>query len=204
MNSAYRVMLGALFCLAPLGAQAAGWNEAVSGDLSNDRFAPTLVSVVPGKNIVLGSTGNSGQGVDRDYFKINVPSGYTLRSIRLLGNTTVSGGASFLAIESGPQILVTPTGGGVSNLLGYTHYAPDQIDTDILPAMLIGVSPPLPSATYAFWVQDTGGPATYGFEFLIESIAESGDVPVLPVWAAALMAAAFLVPALGRGGWRLR
>jgi hypothetical protein len=157
--------------MAAGAAQAApAWKESRNGDLSNDRLAPTLVPVLRGGNAILGTTGNPGSGVDRDYFRFVVPEGHVLVGIRLLRNTTVSGGASFVAIEKGEQITCTPTGQGVEDLLGLAHYSAAEIGTDILPAMLIGTKAPLPAGAYAVWVQDTGGPATYGFEFVIRRV----------------------------------
>jgi hypothetical protein len=155
------------FAAAGPANAASAWKEARKGDLSNDRLAPTLVQVVAGGNAVHGTTGNDGRGVDRDYFRFVVPEGYELAAIRLLRDTSVSGGASFIAIEKGEQITCTETGQGVEDLLGFAHYGNDQIGTDILPGMLIGATAPLPAGPYAFWVQDTGGPATYGLNFVI-------------------------------------
>jgi hypothetical protein len=198
--------MGIQFCkigaviLATLGtvtaAQAStAWDESLNGDLSNDRLAPTAVTMTVGSNIVLGTTGNPGTGVDRDYFKITVPPGAVLSGITLLGNTTVSGGASFFAIEAGPQILCTPSGAGVENLLGFTHYGNGDVGSDILPnSLFLPAKPPLAAGTYSVWVQDTGGPATYGFDFVITSAGSaSGDTDApLPLWANLLLGAALL------------
>lgn len=180
MNAVMKMLTLALISVGTLNAQAAtAWNESISGDLSNDRLAPTVVSVGLGSNLVLGTTGNNGSGVDRDYFSFIVPDGSVLKAIQLLGNTSVSGGASFFALESGPQILTTPTGAGVENLLGFAHYTNDEIGSDILPLIEIGFSGALPSGQYSAWVQDTGGPATYGFDFQIAAVPESPSVAML-------------------------
>ena len=171
------------------------WDEAINGDLSNDRLSTTPVAMAVGSNALLGTVGDSGGGIDRDYFRFTVPPGAVLTSINLLGNTAVSGGASFFAMEDGTQILCTPAGVGLQNLWGFTHYNNGDIGSDILPNLLfLPHTAPLPAGTYSVWVQETGGPATYGFEFVITATgpAASADVPTLPEWAAMLMALVLL------------
>ncbi len=145
----------ALLSMCAVAVQAATvWDENSNGDFSNDGLSPTSLVVFAGSNRVFGSTGNSGNGVDRDYFSFTVPVGATLTSIMLLNNTSVSGSASFIAIQAGPQLTVSPTGAGVENLLGFAHYGNDLIGTDILP--FITFTNALPSGIYSLWVQETG------------------------------------------------
>ena len=138
------------------------WDESANGDLSNSGLTPTSLTLSPGSNQILGSTGDGGQGVDRDYFTFTLSQGQALTSIRLLGNTFVSGSFSFIGIQAGPQLTVLPSGAGGNLLLGWTHYAMGDIGTDLLP--VIAPSGALSAGTYSVWVQDTGGPATYGFD----------------------------------------
>ena len=177
-----------LFGLVSATAHAATvWDEASNGDFSNDGLTPTpLVSAV-GSNVILGATGNSGQGVDRDYFKFTVPTGAALTSIFLLPNTSVSGSVSFIGVQPGPELTVTPSGVGVERLLALGHYGSDQIGTDLLPAIEIGSTRPLPSGTYSVWVQDTGGPASYGFDFVMRSLPPAAPVPAVSEWGVLLL-----------------
>lgn len=155
------------------------WDEASNGDLSNNGLSPTSLVMALGSNIVLGTTGNDGQGIDRDYFSFIVPVGATVSSIMLLGSTNVSGGASFIGIQAGSQLTVTPSGGGAENLLGFAHYGNDQVGTDILPSVLIGSATALSSGVYSVWVQETGGPATYGFDFAVTPVPLPGAAVLL-------------------------
>jgi hypothetical protein len=181
------------FILVSLGAATAQaaivWDEASNGDFSNDGLAPTAVTIGIGSNRVLGTTGNSGQGTDRDYFKLTVPTGAVLSAITLLPNTSVSGSVSFIGIQPGPQLTVTPTGGGVEKLIALGHYGSDQIGTDLLPSLEVSTKGPLPAGTYSVWVQDTGGPASYGFDFATSAVAPppAAPAPALPNWAVALL-----------------
>ena len=171
------------------GAHAAMvWDESVNGDLSNSGLAPTSLTLNLGSNQILGDTGDGGQGVDRDYFTFTLASGQALTSIRLLANTFVSGSFSFLGIQAGPQVTVAPSGAGGQLLLGWTHYSMGDIGSDLLP--VITPSGALSPGTYSVWVQDTGGPATYGFDF--------GVTPaVVPLPPSLLLMASSL---LGLGG----
>jgi hypothetical protein len=182
------LLASALLGLASAAAQAAVvWNESVSGDLSNDGQAPTsLGALAPGSNVVLGSAGLNGQNLDRDFFSFNVPTGAILRSIMVQPNTTVFGNFSFLGIAAAPQI-------SEINLLSFLHYGPGDVGTDILPALT--ASGTLPSGVYSVWVQDTGGPVVYGFDFVLQ---QASPVP-LP-GAAAL----FALGLAGLGGVSLR
>jgi hypothetical protein len=170
------------------GALAATvWNESAQGDLSNDRLNPTAVTFTSGSNQMIGTAGNAGAGVDRDYFKITVGPGQELSSITPLVGTTVSGSVSFIGVQPGPQLTVDPSGAGAQNLLGWTHYGPGDINQDILPAIWTGG--PLPAGTYSFWIQDTAGPVTYAFDFKITPAPP--DAP-LPTWAVVALGAALL------------
>jgi hypothetical protein len=173
------------------------WNEAIEGDLSSNGLTPTPVAMSVGSNRVLGTTGDSGSGIDRDYFRFTVPTGATLTSILLLENTTVSGGASFIGIQAGAQVTVSPLGAGAEDLIALGHYGNDQIGTDLLPVIRIGSPVTLPAGTYSVWVQDTGGPASYGFDFQLTGGGAS--VPALSVGG--LSALAVLLALVARLSW---
>lgn len=153
---------------SPASQAAVIWDESVNGDLSSSGLTPTSLSLGLGSNRILGSTGDAGQGVDRDYFTFTLPVGTALSSITLLSNTFVSGSFSFIGFQTGSQVTVQPSGAGGQALLGWTHYSNGDIGSDILP--VINPTGPLGSGTYAVWVQDTGGPATYGFDFAVSQV----------------------------------
>jgi IPTL-CTERM motif len=213
MTSAHmmrNITVAALAALAigtfPMQA-GAFWDEALNGDLSNDGLSPTTVSVITGSTPVIGTTGNSGSGVDRDYFKIDVPPGATLTAIMLRAETNVSGGSSFIGIQPGPQMTVTPSGVGADSLVVRGHYDNGLIGSDLLALLQVGTPGPLPSGTYSVWVQETGGPATYGLDFVISgSSVSSASVPTLPEWGmillGLLMALAYWRWNAGSRGWR--
>lgn len=50
------------------------------------------------------------------------------------------------------------------------HYGNDMIGTDLLPTLVFSSGGVLPSGDYSLWVQETGGPVSYGFDFVISSV----------------------------------
>jgi hypothetical protein len=148
------------------------WDEGAIGDFSNNGLVPTVLTFSLGSNRVIGTTGNPGTGIDRDYFSFSVPTGMALTSLMVLSNTSVSGSSSFIGIQAGPQLTVTPSGGGVENLIGFAHYGNDQVGTDLLP--FFGIAGGLASGTYSVWVQELGGVVPYGFEFNVAAVPLPG------------------------------
>src|SRR5215831_17958756 len=164
MNLRTKLFVAVALGLTALAADASTlWDESVSGDLSSNGLSPTSLSASVGSNIVLGTAGApQGSDIDRDYFSFTIPDGMLLSSIMLLPNTATAGGLSFIGIQPGPQLTVSPTGAGAAAMIAFGHYSNAEIGTNILPSLGQAT---LPSGTYSFWVQDTGGPANYGFDF---------------------------------------
>jgi hypothetical protein len=178
--SAAGLLCMALACGAGGIAQAATvWNESTDGDLSNDRLAPSPLGLASGSNVVQATVGDGGMGIDRDYFSITVPTGAALTGLTFTPYTSVSGGSSFIALEAGPQMTVTPTGAGIADLLGFTHYGNDAIGFDLLPLLASGLNGVLPGGIYTLWVQETGGPATYGIDFTVTPVPLPGATVLL-------------------------
>jgi hypothetical protein len=167
------MLLGAA---APTHAIVA-WDETTQGDLSSNGLAPTVLTIDAGINTVLGSVGNSGAGVDRDYFSFSVPAGWLLSSM-ILRQESIPGGLSFLAIQAGPQVTVSPSGAGAAALLGYVLYGTDQIGNNLLQDMALpgGV---LGSGTYSVWVQELGGLSPYGLDLIVAEVPEPGSAALL-------------------------
>jgi hypothetical protein len=172
------------------------YNESVSGDLSNSGTAPTVLTIAVGSNQVFGTTGKTNSIVDRDYFTFTVPAGDMLSAITVLPGTQTLGnlGLSFIGMEAGPEVTVGTSPPDASGLLGWLHYGTGDIGADILPLMgsagdgASGFTPPLPSGTYSFWVQEaSAGTVNYGFDFSVAT-PEPGSQAMLLVGLGLLFA----------------
>lgn len=177
--------LGLALALLPPAHAGTVYDEGVSGDLSGSGLAPTFVTLAAGANVVIGSTGRQNGVVDRDYFTFTVPDGWQLSAVTpLAGTATVAGGLAFIGIESGTQV-TTPVTGPATTLLGWHHYAPGEIGTNILPLIgagtgAIGFTGPLGPGNYAVWIQETGtGTAPYAMEFSLSAVPEPGSAWLL-------------------------
>jgi hypothetical protein len=168
------------FALSPAPAAAAvAYDEGVSGDLSNNGLAPTLISLGVGSNTISGTSGRDQAGViDRDYFTFTLGANEALTAINVLQGT-VPIGLSFIGVQTGNQVTVSPTTTTAAGLLGWTHYDASDVGTNILDDMGIaangstGFTGPLGPGTYAFWVQEASpGTATYAFDFVVAQAPE--------------------------------
>jgi hypothetical protein len=177
-----RALILAIFLLAAVrpAAGALVYHEGIQGDLSNDRLAPTTLMLGNGDSTVIGAA-RSG---NIDYLSIVVPGGSQLDAI-LLAAYVSSSTLSFIAIQAGPVFTEPPTGTDVGNLLGWTHFGPGQVGTDVLDdlaggAGAIGFDRPLPSGTYTFWIQETGPMlSAYAFTFEVTQVPEPGSWALL-------------------------
>jgi hypothetical protein len=178
------------------------YNETVSGDLSNSGLTPTVIAVGVGSNQILGTTGAGATGLDRDYFTISVPSGAVLTGITELPGTTSGGAVSFIGLEAGSQITLPTNAATATELLGWWHYSPADINTNILSKMAIpsngssGFTAPLGAGDYAFWIQDFNqGAFNYGFDL---NVAASASQTPEPSASALMLSGLLLIMGLSR------
>jgi hypothetical protein len=188
--SALALLLAAL-AVGPAAA-ATVWDEAIDGDLSGDRTAPTPLVFSTGDNDVFGTMGRPAGGeYDREYFTFTVPDRAAFTRLIVLYSTINGGNGQLLALESGTEVTVDPDNmPSPAPLLGYLIIGPGDDGTNVLPALgtapgAIGFAPPLPSGAYSVWVQDGNlPPSTYGLRFTLAEV---------PLPDAGLMAAAGLL-----------
>ena len=171
--------LGIAVALAGPAAAVPVYNES-SGDFSNNRAAPTLVTFAPGQNDITGQTGSTAGVTDRDYFTFVVPFGFGLVSLTVLNSSLTAGNATFLGLQAGAQVTVDPANADASLLLGYELVSPADIGNDILPSMqtaagAAGFEVPLGAGQYSVWVQDSNvAPSVYALGFQINFVPEPG------------------------------
>src|SRR4029077_136215 len=80
-KSLFSAAVCALLAAAP--AKATIYDEAVSGDLSNDKGAPTALTLTPGLNSVIGTVAGFPQfgGTDpQDWVSFTIPTGFVMTS----------------------------------------------------------------------------------------------------------------------------
>lgn len=157
--------------------RADDYHEGVDGDLSGDRFSPTSIGLDAGPNTI---TATSVSG-DREYYTITVPAGHELSSITLADYVSLDP-IAFIAVQNGTTFTEPPTGTDVTQLLGWTHFGPTLLGTDIQDDIgagsgAMGFTGSLAPGDYTFWSQQTGlNPATYVLVYQVDEVA---GVPAL-------------------------
>ncbi|MBX3435285.1 MAG: hypothetical protein KF847_18355 [Pirellulales bacterium] len=159
------VVVCALLCATGVGAT---YSEYLSGDMSDDPAAPTLLPFQPGSNLLVAET----YGVDLAWF--TVPAGHVLSSIKIAFHdhsysrvfTGIQAGAVWTA-GIGEEIDPAP-------MLGWLDF-PINLDGDhsgieLLPDIgqapgAIGFVPPLPSGAYTMLFQTSIEPIRHSLEF---------------------------------------
>ena len=136
-------------------------------------------------------------GDDLDFLTINVPVGTHFSSLVLTGYSGLDE-ISFIAITTGtvfpegPVLSYDPTG-----LLGYTHFGPGygEIGGNFLPELGLenfgvpGFTPPLPSGSYTFWIQQEGSIDTgYQLDFVVTQVPEPTTLMLLAMAITGLVA----------------
>lgn len=182
------ILIFALGLMAASQARADDYDEAISGDLSNDRLNPALLNLtygsvgsngLLGNNIVSGKLGRSSGVIDRDYLHIVVPVGFALSELRVGNATTVGGSGSFIGIVSGSFMPVSPSATDATGLLGYHIYTTADKTQDILDNMATssngasGFATPLAAGDYTLWIQELAtGSFSYRFNLILTQVPE--------------------------------
>jgi len=190
-NSLFSAAVCALLVAAP--AKATIYDEAVSGDLSNDKGAPTALTLTPGSNSVIGTVNGFAPGTDpQDWVSFTIPTGFVMTSYinSKYDSTDPQGftGFQFGSSFSGDEFVAI-------SYAGYAHFGfaatnPDgtppvsTVGVNLLPLMAdpsfapgtTGFTPPLAAGTYTFLIQQ-GNPVTTGYQFdmTLRSVPETGS-----------------------------
>ncbi len=170
-------------------AGAATWDEALQGDLSNERLAPTLFVLeggLPaqngetGHNVVTGRVGRAPDGtIERDYLHLVVPDGFLLSELRIGQQTQFGGNGSFLGIASGATMPVEPDASSAAGLLGWRIVGPADRGTSVLDEMgesgngASGFAGALPAGDYTVWAQElVPGSFLYRYNFVLSAVPD--------------------------------
>ncbi|MEL7330658.1 MAG: pre-peptidase C-terminal domain-containing protein [Cyanobacteria bacterium J06560_2] len=149
---------------------ANGYDEAVSGDISDDPNAPLALDLAEGTTRLSATTG----GGDQEYVTVTVPDGFQLESINL--DSFSPNDVAFVAVQEGATFTEPlDNSADVSELLGYTLFGPSAVGTDILDNIGNGSNGanfggqgfegPLSAGTYTFALQQLGEDSDYTLAF---------------------------------------
>jgi hypothetical protein len=193
--SFFPVVVCALLAAAPAKAGTI-YKESVSGDLSDNKAAPTALVLKAGLNSISGTVAGFPEfgGTDpQDWVSITIPTGFVMTSY--VNAKFVSGdGQGFTGFQSGSSFSGDEFVEG--SYAGYAHFGtaannPDSnpvtsstVGLNLLPLMAnpsfapgaTGFTPPLGAGTYTFLIQQ-GDPVTtrYQFNIALRSVPEAGS-----------------------------
>jgi len=196
-KSLFSAAIWTLLAVAP--AIATVYDEGVSGDLSNDKAAPTALTLMPGLNSVIGTVNGFPPGTDaQDWVSFTIPAGFVMTSYvnSIYGSADDQGFTGFQVGSSFP-------GGAGSEFLagsyaGYAHFGTgatngvgsppsSTVGVNLLPLMTDpsfapGTNPPpgftlpLGEGTYTFLIQQGDPePTSYQFDMNVRSVPEPGS-----------------------------
>jgi hypothetical protein len=184
----------AALCVLLATALAKGtiYNEAISGDLSNDPAMPTALTLTLGSNSVIGTVSGFDNGDGQDWVSFTIPTGFVMTSyVNSEYDSTDDQG--FTGFQFGPSFSGDQFAAG--SYAGYAHYGTDATNPDgtppsstvgvnLLPRMAnpnfapgaTGFTRPLAAGTYTFLIQQ-GDPVPTGYEFdmNVRAVPESGS-----------------------------
>lgn len=174
----------ALSVVPALGAVA--YDEEASGDLSGDYTAPSVVDLLPGSNVIIGSSGVLDEGEDIEYVNVNLPTGFQLSELRLLlyeGRDLTA----FIGVQEGTAFTFPAEDAfnHINDMIGWSHIGPGAgtgVGSDLLPPIGengSGFVPPLTGPTYTFWIQQTGSVTDYQLDFVVTPIPEPASALLL-------------------------
>ncbi|MDB5298757.1 MAG: hypothetical protein JWO87_420 [Phycisphaerales bacterium] len=170
------------------------WDSSSNGPLSASGSAPTPFTLFAGTNSIISTVGGSNH---QNWVVMTVPSGFELDRL-VLANFQSTDRQGFTGVQRGTSFV-----GSIDNpasYLGYTHFgtgatngslpATNLVGTDVLPLMgdngfngtapgSQGFTPPLPSGSYVFLIQQGGATTTYQYDFDVTRIPEPGGLPLL-------------------------
>ena len=145
-----------------LSAAVLMYDESVSGDLSGDYQAPSILTITNGENILTGSVGNNGNtgghpdfspNNDGDYFTFSMADGLRIESIRVVSYTSNKsvGNGSFFGYKAGVSSF---PGQNFSDIDGYALFSDTRNDLLSDPPNTSINANSLPSGDYALWIEE--------------------------------------------------
>ncbi|MGB3533712.1 MAG: Ig-like domain-containing protein [Microcoleaceae cyanobacterium] len=159
-----------------------GYDEAVSGDISNDPGNPLDLPLPAGTTTLSASTGDG----DQEYVTVTVNNGFELESLVL--ESYAPNDVGFIGVQEGTTFTEPLDDSAIrENILGYTLFGnPRQIGTDILDEIGNGLNAqgfdgPLPSGDYTFALQQLGASSDYTLAFNVTEATVTENSPPVAV-----------------------
>ncbi|MDZ4754146.1 MAG: PEP-CTERM sorting domain-containing protein [Phycisphaerae bacterium] len=166
------------------------FDESVSGDLSDDRFAPSALALESGVNSITGTFGISPDPTmpDLDYVTVTVPVGYELDSFVVLA-ANVGGAFSFVGMELGDIVSIPYDWHSIeSPLLGWAHFGSASVGFDLLPELgsapgAVGFDGPLGAGQYTLWIMELDNSSEYSYSFGLHltQVPAPGSISLLAI-----------------------
>lgn len=186
-----QLILSMAFILTTVIATAQGltYNEETDGDLSDQFDAPSgpFILEAGDNNITADQQGNPR---DIDYITITLPPDLQLDQLVLDGYTAEgTNNEAFIGLQEGNAFTTDAMTTTASDLLGGMTYGGGNLDTDLLPQigqLGTGFTPPLPTGTYTFWLNQTGPNSLATLRFVvsgtldIEEVTTQNDIVIYP------------------------
>jgi hypothetical protein len=175
-KSLFSAAVCALLAAAP--AKGTIYDEAVSGDLSNNPAAPTALTLTPGSNSVIGTVNGFDNGDGQDWVSFTIPTGFVMTSY-VNSKYVSTDPQGFTGFQFGSSFSGDPFVAG--SYAGYAHFGTD-VDNPLPPSSTVGVNllplmanpsfsvgatgftSPLAAGTYTFLIQQ-GDPTTTSYQF---------------------------------------
>ena len=158
--------------------------EPINGELSNSGLTPTLVTLQPGLNTILGTIGNNGQtgatdGTDGDFFTFTIISGFEVSSIETTRSTP--GIQSFVGYNDSSTITETTTAG----LAGGNLF---DVDGGLNPTSITPIPTTLGAGDHSFVFQEIANQVVdYSVTFNLVAVPEPASVSLLAIALSSLI-----------------
>lgn len=134
------------------------YDEAIDGDLSGDRFAPSVLEFGMDANVVRGSVGPAAED---DIFTFTLSEGMYLSAVVLVEYSS-SANTSFLGVQPGEVYL-----SGFDHW-GYVAFGQGDIGSDVLASMARSrglFEVPLGPGSYTWWIDEYTHLESYALRF---------------------------------------
>jgi len=174
--------------VATAPAKATDYNEAISGDLSNNQAAPTPLTLSLGSNAIIGSV--TGSSDSQDWIVFTIQPGFVMNSFVNAAYTS-SDTQGFTGFQFGSAFVGSTF--AAASYAGYAHFGTgatnpstpmSTVGVDLLPLMAdpnvaqgaSGFTPPLQAGTYSFLIQQLGSATNYQFDISVAAVPEPASV----------------------------